>query len=505
MMPGSRYNNHSNFWPIKKEETGHLLFQAVEQSPAIIVITGIDGNIEYVNTKFTEITQYKAQEVLGRNPRILKSGIQTAEFYKNLWETIKNGETWYGEFYNRKKDGTLYWENAQISPVLDEDKRIAHFIAIKLDVTERKQSEQALLESQQNLQDFLDNALELIQQCDPRGKIVYVNNTWCQKLKYTRQQALEMCFEQIIHPDHRDKCRKLFYDVAGGKPIQNVETIFITSDGKSIPVLANVNGHFRDGKFIRTRGIFLDLSDRVVLEEKRKHYTAELKKSNKDLEQFAHVASHDLQEPLRMIMGYLQLLKRRYSGKLDRNADDFINFAVEGAERMSHMIKALLDYSRIGIHSSRLNRIDFNNIIKCALKNLEMLIQESSARITWDFMPQITADEDQMQHLFQNLIGNAIKFHGESAPEVHISAVKQEESYWEFCIRDNGIGIALDDQERVFMIFQRASDLKKIEGTGIGLSICKRIVERHGGKIWVESKSDKGASFFFTLPDTPGR
>ena len=232
--------------------------------------------------------------------------------------------------------------------------------------------------------------------------------------------------------------------------------------------------------------------------------TLELKRSNEDLEQFAYVASHDLQEPLRMVTNYLQLLQNRYQSQLDPKAQDFIQIAVDGAVRMHQLIGDLLTYSRVGTAGKPFAPTNANEVLKNALMNLKIAIEESGARIGSDPLPTVKADPVQLTQLFQNLIGNAIKFRSEKPPEIHVSARrsrKEDGTFdWEFSIRDNGIGIPAKDFERIFLIFQRLHTRERYPGTGIGLALCKKIVERHGGRIWVESKPGQGATFYFTVP-----
>ncbi len=231
----------------------------------------------------------------------------------------------------------------------------------------------------------------------------------------------------------------------------------------------------------------------------RKQAELDLKRSNEDLQQFAYVASHDLQEPLRMVASYTQLLARRYSGKLDSDADDFIKFAVDGATRMQRMINDLLIYSRVGTRGGPFAPTPCEMVLEDALSNLKLAIEERRAVITHDPLPTVMADEAQLIQLFQNLIGNAIKFHVKPPPRVHISARKTSE-VWLFSVHDNGIGIDPQYSERIFIIFQRLHSKGEYPGSGIGLALCKKIVERHGGRIWLESKPGAGSTFFFTLP-----
>jgi signal transduction histidine kinase len=235
------------------------------------------------------------------------------------------------------------------------------------------------------------------------------------------------------------------------------------------------------------------------LEELVEERTAECERSNAELQQFAYVASHDLQEPLRMISSYLQLLERRYKGRLDADADDFIFYAVDGAKRMQALICDLLAYSRVQTRGKPFEPTDAEQGLNLTLKNLQTAIEESNAKITHDPLPTVVVDEVQLVQVFQNLIGNAIKFRGDEPPRIHVSAEKGANK-WIFLVSDNGIGIDPQYAEKIFGIFQRLHGAREYPGTGIGLAVCKRIVERHGGRIWVDSEPGKGATFYFTIP-----
>jgi signal transduction histidine kinase len=225
----------------------------------------------------------------------------------------------------------------------------------------------------------------------------------------------------------------------------------------------------------------------------------ELARSNADLQQFVYVASHDLKEPLRMVASYTQLLARRYQGKLDSDADEFIRYAVDGANRMQLLINDLLTYSRVTVQDKVFEEVDCNSVLEEVLSDLRVAVEESRAVVTRDPLPRVMADRVQLGQLFQNLIGNAIKFHGKEAPQVYLSAERRP-TEWLFSVRDNGVGLDPEYAERIFVIFQRLHNREEYPGTGIGLAICKKIVERHGGRIWVVSQTGQGATFYFTLP-----
>jgi len=244
--------------------------------------------------------------------------------------------------------------------------------------------------------------------------------------------------------------------------------------------------------------------EREALQRELAMQRRELERSNADLQQFAYAASHDLQEPLRMVISYTELLAKRYKGQLDSNADDFIDFAVDGATRMQRLIRDLLVFAQVGKSDLVLSRVASEDALRGALFNLTDVIKASGARVTHDPLPIVRGDETQLIQLFQNLIGNAIKYQNGAIPEVHISAIKTNAGAWMFSVKDNGLGIEPQYFEKIFGMFQRLHGRNEYAGTGIGLAICKRIVERHGGHIFVESQPGQGSTFRFVLTDAKG-
>lgn len=242
-----------------------------------------------------------------------------------------------------------------------------------------------------------------------------------------------------------------------------------------------------------------EIAERKQTEDKLRKMTAELERSNRELKEYAYVASHDLQEPLRMVSSYLQLLEQRYRDRLDKDAQEFITYAVDGSIRMKKLVESLLEYSRVDTHS-RFEKTDCNTLIKSVLDNLKVAIEKNGAEITYNNLPEVMGDSTQLTQLFQNLISNAIKFRSDISPRIHIG-VESRGGEWLFSIQDNGIGIDPKNFERIFLLFQRLHTPNEYPGVGVGLAVCKKIVERHGGKIWVESQPGKGSTFFFTIPE----
>ena len=346
-----------------------MLSTVVEQSPVSVVITDPKGIIEYVNEHFSIVTGYAADEVRGKNSRIFASGETAVEVYQDLWATVLGKKRWSGEIKNRRKNGQFHWEIMAISPVVNDEGEIVHFVAIKEDVSQRRELEEQLL------------------------------------------------------------------------------------------------------------------------------------RSNAELEQFAYVASHDLRQPLRMISSYLSLIEKRLGADMTEEIGGFFNFAVDGARRMDRLILDLLEYSRTGQHASPPETVPLQSAIAEAVGNLEATIDEAGAivHVAGDF-PTMQGNPSELARLFQNLIGNAIKYSAPDRPPVVTVDWRDDGRFWRVAVRDNGIGIAPENRERAFGIFQRLVSREQYEGTGIGLSICKKIVENHGGTIWIESELGQGTTFFIRLP-----
>jgi two-component system, sensor histidine kinase and response regulator len=272
---------------------------------------------------------------------------------------------------------------------------------------------------------------------------------------------------------------------------------YVTKPLNAAEVMARVRTHLALSELRRRLGEQnAQLQQEVAARERMQ---AALQRSNVELEQLAYVASHDMQEPLRMIASYLQLVAQRYDDKLDADGREFIAYAVDGAKRMQALINDLLAYSRVGTKARPFERVDCAAVAATAIAHLRVAIEESGARVTYDALPPVQGDATQLLQLVQNLLGNALKFHGDAPPRVHIGCEAMD-GQWCFSVSDNGIGIAPEYFDRIFGLFQRLHGRREYPGTGIGLALCKKIVERHGGRIWVESAEGRGSAFKFTLP-----
>jgi len=389
-----------------------------------------------------------------------------------------------------------------------------------------------------------DNVPVGIFQSTPEGKILTANRMLVQMLGYdSKKELMNLNIAQNLYTSPQDR-QLLLKELEDKGEFRNVELTLKRKDGTQITVW-ECSYVFKDkrGKVLYYEGIITDVTEQKKIGEalnKYQHHLAdlvkertaeiqkineqlrkeidehnktekalkkiseELKRSNVELEQFAYVASHDLQEPLRMISSYTQLLERRYKGKLDTDANEFISFIVEGASRMRNLINDLLSYSALGTQKKEFRPTDCNIICDRALANLQVAIQQNEAVIIRDPLPVVTADDLLLSQLFQNLISNAIKFCSKDRPRIEITTQLNKKE-WIFRVKDNGIGIAPEFHERIFVIFQRLHSRAEYPGTGLGLAICKKAVEIHGGRIWVESSPGAGSTFCFSLPNREGR
>ena len=386
-------------------------------------------------------------------------------------------------------------------PLWSKEGTFQGIIEVARDITERKMAEEALRHSEEYFRVLTENASDIITILEANGTIRYASFSAERVLGYKREDLIGRDIFELVHPDDVANARDTFTEglQKPGVPL-SLKVRYLHKNG-TWRILEVIGENLLDNPAVG--GIVVnsrDITEREHAVQELKQTTDELARSNADLLQFAYAASHDLQEPLRIIDGFIKLLAHRYKNKLDVKADEFIGYTLDGVERMRELIKDLLEYSKVGTKGIDLKPADFSLAVEKAVFNLKSTNEENGAVVTHDELPTVTVDISQMSSLLQNLISNAIKFHGMEVPRIHISAVR-EDNEWVFSVRDNGIGIDPKEAERIFVVFQRLHTREEYSGTGIGLAICKRIIERHGGRIWVESEPEKGSAFYFTIPD----
>lgn len=493
-----RINSHEQLQKTIRELTDYKY--SLDES-SIVAITDQKGIIKHANENFCRISKFSREELIGKDHRIINSGFHSKEFIKDLWVTIANGKIWRGDIKNKAKDGTTYWVETTIVPFLNDQGKPFQYVAIRSDITQRKQMEENLKASLREITDYkyaLDES-SIVAITDQKGIILHANDNFCKISKYSRDELIGQD-HRIVNSGYHPKefIRNLWLTIANGK-IWKGDIKNKAKDGTTYWVETTIVPFLNEkGKPYQYVAIRSDITQRKETEEQLANNMIELERSNKDLEQFAYIASHDLQEPLRMVGSYMQLIEKRYKGKLDANADEFIEFAIDGATRMKQLIADLLNYSRLN-RESTLREVNLNDLVNQVLHNLSSVIKEKDAQVYIEKLPVINADETQMIQLFQNLISNALKFtESDTKPEVKISSERLDH-HWLFAVADNGIGIEQQYSERIFVVFKQLHTKAKYNGTGIGLAIAKKIVERHGGRIWFNSVHGNGSVFYFTI------
>jgi PAS domain S-box-containing protein len=461
-----------------------------------------DGYFLQVNNSFSKLIGYTEEELR----RITFQEITHPDDLDS--DLSKSKELFSGKIKNYQiekryftKNKAIIWVLLSVSMVHDGEGKPLYTIKQIQDITDRQTMSEDLLKSEEKFRNSFAYAPIGMGIVSPDGRWLQVNNALCNILGYSPEELNKMTFQELTHPDD------LQADLNNHKKLINreldyfqMEKKYFHKNGSIIWILLSVT-LVRDslGKPIYFIKQVQDISGRKKMEFELEQKNVKLEESNKELEQFAYIASHDLQEPLRMVASYVQLLARNYKGRLDEDANEIINFAVEGVKRLKFLLEGLLDYSRINSDNEKQDNIDLSKAMPLVLSNLELKIKETGAKITLKKMPVIKGNTGQIIRLFQNLINNSLKYRSEKAPIIEIKAELQKKQ-WLFSVKDNGIGIEKAFLNRIFIIFQRLHTRDKYEGEGLGLSVCKRIVEKHGGNIWVESEPGKGSTFYFTLP-----
>jgi PAS domain S-box-containing protein len=479
--------------------------QTFELAGSGIAHVALEGRFLRVNRALCRILGYSAAELTGLTVKDVSHPDD-----RNITDSdrgrLHSGQTDSAHFEKRyrRKDGATVWADLTVAVARDGDGRPLYEIAVFDDITERVNADEALRVQTERLHIGQAAARMIILDRD----VVQDSLSWSDSPEWLRgplpASGQYPNFADQVHAEDRERflaTRALALETLRG---QTQEFRVVRTDGQVLWLLARQKVFADDaGKAVRMLVALTDITDRKAAERELREAHDELARSNAELEQFAYVASHDLQEPLRMVASYTQLLGKRYGDRLEGDAKEFMAYIVDGAARMKQLIEDLLTYSRVGTRGREFRQVKLQAVLERARINLRAAMEESGAELTRDPLPEVEADDSQLAQLLQNLIGNAIKFRGKAAPRIHVSSIEKDDEF-EIAVKDNGIGIEPQYFERIFMVFQRLHDKGQYPGTGIGLAICKKVVDRHGGRIWLHSTPGAGSSFHFTLPKKRG-
>jgi PAS domain S-box-containing protein len=487
------------------EEARLRLAAIVETTDDAIITKSLDGIITSWNAAAERIFGYRVEEMVGQSIRRLLPAERQDEEDMILARLRRGERVDHFETVRRTKDGRLLDISVTISPLQDARGTIIGASKIARDITARKRAEEAVRESQaryRRLFEAIDEGFCIIEKVDgAAGEPVEFRYVEANPAFAAQTGARDVVGKTIgqVFPSEPQEWRDT-YDVVlrTGEPRRFEHTL--VSQGRELDLYA-----FRveDGTQRRVAVLFKDVTAYKRAEAARERLLANVQRSNDELQQFSYVVSHDLQEPLRTITSYVQLLARRADDKLEAEDQEFMGFVVEGAQRMQALIADLLAYTRVGGTARAFTTVDCEALLGRVLGDLRAAIKDSGAEVSHDPLPIVQGEAGQLGLVLQNLIGNALKFRGAAPPRIHVSA-RREGAQWVFAVRDNGIGLDPQHAERIFQIFQRLHARREYPGTGMGLAICKKIVERRGGRIWVESQHGQGATFFFTISEERG-
>jgi PAS domain S-box-containing protein len=466
----------------------------VQSSDDAIISKTIDGNILSWNPGAERMFGYSAAEAVGQSITMLIPPDEPDEF-PSIMERIGRGErVSHYETVRQKNDGSRFHVSVSVSPIMDASGKVTGAADVTRDVSERRAMEEVLA----NRAHLLDQAFDPIFAWEPGGAIAFWNEGARRLYGYDASDAIGKLSHELLRTVFLTDANE-YQTTLQERGSWEGEVRQRTKDGRWVTVDSRMTLVESPGRVSQVLEANRDLTKRKEAETLLERRAEELARSNAELEQFAYVASHDLQEPLRMVASYLELLAERYKGQLDEKADRYIDYAIGGAVRMKALLDGLLTFARVATQGRVFEFVDSRKALTGAITNLDTTIRESAAEVTFDTLPIVLADPIQIIQLFQNLISNALKFCAAKPPRIHVSSLGNGER-WTFSVRDNGIGIAPQHQDRIFQIFQRLHSREEYSGTGLGLSICKKVVERHGGRIWVDSQPGQGSTFYFTIP-----
>ena len=473
-----------------------------ETEPECVKLLAADGSLLEMNPaglRLIEADSFQQVASLCVYPLVVA---KDRPAFQALNEQVFAGASGTLEFQLTGLKGGCRWLETHASPLRDATGQIVAQLAITRDITARKEAEAALRESRERFELAVRGAVDGIWDWNVVTGEDYFSDRWCELLGYAPGELKPVAdtWVGLLHPDDKERTLAAVQVHFEQRTPFDIEYRLRTKGGEYLWVRAGGQARWdAAGKPVRMAGSITDITVRKRIETELEQLNSDLQRSNQELEQFAYVASHDLQEPLRAVAGCVQILRNRYQDKLDARADELIRHSVEGAERMQTLIADLLAFSSVGTQGTKPVPLESGAALGTALVNLRTALTESGATVTHDPLPSVVGDRTQLTQLFQNLVGNALKYRSPARPPaIHVSAEPEGEQ-WRFAVQDNGIGIEPQYFERIFVIFQRLHTRAEYPGTGIGLALCKKIVERHGGRLWLESQPGEGTVFYFTL------
>jgi PAS domain S-box-containing protein len=479
---------------------------ALADSPVVIFHQDRDLRYTWIHNP---ALSYRAAEVIGlRDGDIFERPEDAAATEALKRQVLESGVRQRREVLIRDAGVDRFYD-LTVDPHREATGEVTGVLCVAVEVTERKQSERNLSESEGRFRDSA-NLSEAVIEFSPYGMILYDASGQCVRANGSAARILGATTADLLQQNYHSirswrssGMYRLALDAMERDATTSDTLEILTSFGRPltlelrfVPLVLGGRRHLLLN--------FVDVANYLRVQKELAAKGAELERSNAELQLFADVASHDLQEPLRMVASYTELLGERYRGRLDEKADKYIGYAVDGARRMQLLINDLLAFSRVGTRVPALELVKVSEVLDAALGNLALALRESGGEVHRSGLPAIVADRRPLVQLFQNLLGNALKFRGEAPPRIEVSAARQAQE-WTFCVRDNGIGLDMKFADRIFRVFQRLHGREQYPGSGMGLAICKKIVERQGGRMWVASELGRGSAFYFTLPEAGGR
>lgn len=483
---------------------------ALDES-SIVAITDQKGIIKHVNNNFCKISKYSASELIGHDHRIINSGYHPKSLIRHLWTTIAKGEIWKGELKNKAKDGTFYWVDTTIVPFLNEEGKPYQYIAIRSDITERKMTEEALIQSETRFRKIFDSRMMGFLFCNSSGDITVANDFFLEMVGYTQQDLNEgrLDWKKMTPPEYANVDELALEQIRSTGTSLPFEKEYIRKDGSRIPILlgvASIEGNNPD----KSVAYILDITERKKAEQEIKELndtlerkvierTEQLETSNKELEAFSYSVSHDLRAPLRSIHGYSKILEEDYYNEMDEDGKRVLGVIQESAKRMGQLIDDLLAFSRLGRREIQKSYLDMMLLVNSVLEEINKLIPHNAEIKVGTLYPAL-GDRALVHQVMFNFISNAVKYSSKRENPVIEIKSREEEGEVIYSVSDNGSGFDMLYANKLFGVFQRLHTTEEFEGTGVGLAIVKRIVNKHGGSVWAEGEIRKGATFYFSLP-----